>query len=187
MNHIVVARYEADVTWLDKLPDWVPTVIQKQTEELEGDMPNVGREPAAFLYAIMQHYDNIKSNDVWAFVQDNPFDHCPDLLQLIYKPFNDFEWLGGDKLKQSDGDGKQDHPNLPVARLYTKWLGKEWADDKQVSFAPGGQFIVKGSALLQYPPEFYEQLYDDVCEDYQAWVAERLWESIFNEKGVSHG
>lgn len=179
LQKIVVARYKADISWLDKLPGWIPIVIQKQTEELEGDMPNVGREPGAFCQAIMNHYDDIRSTDVWAFVQDNPFDHCLDLELLLSQPCTSFRWLGGKTLKESDGNGGHDHPNLPVAEYYERWTGRKWFEDKRVLFAPGGQFMVTGLELLQHPKAFYWEMRDDVSIEWNAWVAERLWESIF--------
>jgi hypothetical protein len=179
LQRIVVARYKADIGWLSRFPGWTHTVIQKQTEELEGDMPNAGREPAAFLFAIAKYYDTILPDDIWVFVQDHPFDHCPDLEVLVRQSFTEFKWLGGHSLKLSDGEGKQDHPNLPVAEYYEKWTGKPWHEGKEVSFAPGGQFMVTGEVLLQHPREYYVELMDDVTPAYNAWCAERLWESIF--------
>lgn len=186
VRRIVVARYKADITWLDRFPGWVHTVIQKQTEELEGDMPNAGREPASFLFAIAKYYDTIAPDDIWVFVQDHPFDHCPDLEVLVQKPFTDFAWLGGDKLKMSDGEGRQDHPNLPVAEYYEKWTGRPWAEGQQVSFAPGGQFMVKGDAILRRPKGYYIEVMDDVTPAYNAWCAERLWEPIFVTEQSKH-
>ncbi len=178
-KYLVVARYQADITWLDKVEGWTPIVVQKKTDELEGDMPNEGREPAAFLHAILRHYDRIQPTDVWAFVQDNPFDHCRDLLNILNEPVRAFSWLGGDYLKTSDGEGKQDHPELPVAELYSKWINKDWPEGNTVDFAPGGQFKTTGKQLLSWPKEHYQTMYDDVCIDYQAWAAERLWGEIF--------
>lgn len=178
VQRLVVARYKADVNWLDSIQDWQKIVVQKETEDLPGDMPNEGREPAAFLHAIIQNYAAVKRSDIWAFVQDNPFDHCIDFVQLLDKPFNDFAWLGGG-LKHTDGEGREDHPNLPVAKYYKKWTELDWDDSKLVPFAPGGQFKVTGRMILMNPKSFYVKMYADVCIDYNAWVAERLWERVF--------
>jgi hypothetical protein len=180
MKYLVVARYKADITWLDKFSDWVPIVVQKQTEELDGDMPNVGREPAAFCHAIITRYSAIQPTDRWVFVQDHPFDHCLDLEVKLAKNYPYFTWLGGERLKRTDGTGKPDHPDLQIKEYYEKWTGQPWQMQQEATFAPGGQFVVTGEELLSYPKSFYKTLYDDVCINENAWVAERLWGKIFN-------
>lgn len=181
IQRIVVARYKADINWLGKFPAWKPVIIQKQTKTDKGDMPNVGREPGAFCHAIIEYYSKILPTDIWAFVQDSPFEHCLDLELMLSKPTNGFQWLG-DKLKETDGDGRHDHPNLPVAEYYQKWTGKEWKDGMWLKFAPGGQFMITGRQLLAHSRSYYEKLLADVSLDWNAWIAERLWESIFTEE-----
>jgi hypothetical protein len=177
MKRLIVARYKEGLEWLDDVSkEFHITVIQKQTEELEGDMPNAGREPASYFFAIVKFYDTIKPDDVWAFVQGNPHDHCMDVPVIINRPIEGFTWLGN-PWRYSDHDGNPTHPNLPVAEKYEEWLGREFPG--RVDFAPGCQFMVLGSDLLKYPKEWYIRVMDDFTPAYNAWVAERIWSEIF--------
>lgn len=180
-KRIVVARYKEDITWLDRLPaDWIPVVIQKQTEELEGDIPNAGREPASFLFAVARAYDQIKPDDVWAFVQGTPFDHCPnflDKLEVLSRDLKGYERLGGDTPKYCDENGGPDHPNIPLKELYEKWLGRPCP--KLLKFSPGGQFMVRGQDLLRYPREWYVDVMDDVTPAWNCYVFERIWGEVY--------
>lgn len=180
-KRLVVARYKEDVGWLDQLSsDWTPIVIQKKTEELDGDMPNAGREPASFLFAVARAYSQIKANDVWAFVQGRPFDHCPnfmDQLEVLSRNCTGYVALGGHTLKQCDDNGAPDHPNLPLKELYEKWL--ERSCPKLLDFAPGGQFMVRGKDLLRFPLQWYIEVMDDVTPAWNAYVLERIWSEVF--------
>lgn len=183
IKRIVIARYKEDVSWVDRLPaGWIPTVVQKQTEELEGDMPNAGREPSSYFFAIAKHYKDIQPDDLWAFVQGNPFDHCPGFLDKLLREPDGYTPLGGGQFDSpdyhwSDGKGHPTHGNLPVKEKYEEWLNKPFPG--RVEFTPGAQFMVRGRDLLKYPLEWYIKLMDDFTSEYNPYVAERLWAQIY--------
>ncbi len=180
VHRIVIARYKEDTAWVTQLPDhWQPIVVQKTTEDVAGDMTNVGREPASFALAILYNWSKIKPNDIWAFVQGNPFDHAPDLLNQLNQPVDGFHWLG-EINKHTDGQGQPFDCNIPVARLYEQWTDRKWPDNHQVEFAAGGQFVLNGADILKHEENYYLRFMGDVCKDRNAWVAERLWAEIFN-------
>lgn len=175
---LVIARYKEDVGWVDKLSeDWTPMVIQKQTEELKGDVPNAGREPASFLFAVAIYYDQIKPDDVWAFVQGDPFPHVTNFFDKLERPVHGYLPLGGEGLKTCDDNGAPDHPNIPLKELYEKWLNRPCP--KELHFTPGGQFMVRGADLLKYPLEWYVQVMDDVTPGWNCYVMERIWGEIY--------
>jgi len=177
-KRIVIARYKEDITWIDKLPEgWHPIVIQKKTEDLQGDMPNAGREPASFLFAVARHYSQIKPDDIWAFVQGNPFDHGPDFPDILYKEPEGYMPIGGHSLKQCDDNGAPDHPNIPLKELYEKWLKRPCP--KVLHFTPGGQFMVRGRDLLRFPLKWYVGVMDDVTPAWNCYVMERIWGEIY--------
>lgn len=177
MRHLVVARYKEDTAWTDQLTDWRVIIIQKETEELKGDIPNAGREPASFLYAIGRHYDEIKPTDVWAFVQGRPFDHCPNFMDKLDHPVTGYVPLGGDTPKTCDDSGRPDHPNLPVKEKFEAWLGQECP--RTLKFHAGGQFMCTGRELLRYPRDWYVTVMDDTTTAWNAWVWERIWGYAF--------
>ncbi len=84
----VVARYNEDMSWVDKLPGDV--VIYNKGEEFPYeiprlDIPNVGREAETYIRAIIDLYDELKNFDSICFLQGNPFCHCPDLMDILSK------------------------------------------------------------------------------------------------------
>lgn len=172
----VIARYQENVDWAQQLPEpWLPLLIQKGEH-----VPNVGREPHSFLWFILQAYDDIQPEQMFAFVQGNPFDHCPQLLKTLESCSNPpFAFLGKGDVFRSNGDGSPHHPGLPVGELYEKWFHKTFREP--VAFAPGGQFLVSGEAILRRPKAFYQMLFEDVQINQQAWVLERTWQEVFNQ------
>jgi hypothetical protein len=179
-KRLVVARYKEDTNWTKDIPaDWQAIIIQKQTEDLPGDIPNAGREPASFFYAVAINYDDIKPDDLWGFVQGAPFDHCPNFMDKLYQEPDGYTPLGGHSTKTADGTGMPTHPNLPLAEKYQEWLARPFPGS--VEFTPGGQFMVRGRDLLKHPKEWYVKLMDDVTPAYNAYIAERLWAEMFKD------
>jgi hypothetical protein len=147
------------------------------------DIANFGREPSTFIHHIITHYDDLA--DVTAFVQGNPFDHWPTLLENLAAWAKDdydmdcrkFAWLGKTHYT-SMGDGSP-HDNKPVAAVAEN-LGlrvKRWP----ITFGAGGQFAVTKEAIRARPKTFYENamlILKLVPES--PWCFERLWEEIFN-------
>lgn len=183
MSVLVVARHTEDVDWISRLPeDWSAAVVQK-----DRDLPNRGREPASFLWWMFTHYRQISRDRVYGFVQGDPFPHCADLLTILERPVEWFAPLTGDSRYGSDpvlseGDGEPHHRGLPVAACYERWLGVPWPG--QVWFWPGGQFAVRGAAILARPRGFWARLLGDALDDEAGspWVLERLWPVIFGAR-----
>jgi hypothetical protein len=174
---LVVARYEEDRGWYERIPpDWTLLEVQKGRE-----MPNEGREASSYLWAILRLYDRLQDDDLVAFVQGDPFDHCIDidLFLLLGRPIDGFLALGDYNLV-TDGEGRPQHKNeiVPVGQRYVEWLGKPWPGC--LRYAPGAQFVVTGKNLKGYPREFYQRLFDEMPEGWNAWVMERLWPALFD-------
>lgn len=172
MNTIVVGHYREDTAWTADLPPgWRPLVVTKDV-----DVPNEGREPASYLWAIQRLRPRARPADVFAFVQGNPFDHCPDLLAELSAGATGFRWLGPPD-HVSLFDGHPHHGGLPVRAKFEAWTGRDWPG--QVAFAAGGQFIVTGAELRRHPPRFYRDLHAEMLVGEVPWVLERLWAAIF--------
>lgn len=175
---LVVAQYKENVEWTKHpaLDDYVKSIIKKEV-----DIPNIGREPHTFLWQTLRLYRSIRPDDEIAYVQGNPFDHCPDLIERLQTPIQkNYEPLGK-SIFESMGDGSPHHRGLPVKEYYEKHFKKPFPE--KVSFTPGGQFRIKGEALLSRPYSFYEHLFEDCAEYQHPWVLERLWGSIFERRG----
>ncbi len=78
---IVVARYNEDISWVEKnFLDAKVTIYNKGKDDIKVPanfkvvkLPNLGREGNTYLYHIIHNYDNL--SEVVAFFQGNPFDH----------------------------------------------------------------------------------------------------------------
>ena len=174
MKTLVVARFEEDVSWYKRVPpDWKVMEVQKGRE-----IENYGREVSSFLWAILRLYPSLEPTDLVAFVQGDPFDHCPDIdpFLLLDRSTDGFRALG-DYTYVSNGDGFPHHQGIPVAECYEEWLGEEFPGS--IRFAPGGQFVVNGADIKKHKPEFYERLLKEMDDDLKPWCMERIWPALF--------
>ena len=95
--------------------EWTNVVIYNKGTKLENNynheeimLENVGREGHTYYKYICDNYDNL--DDYTIFLQDNPFDHCSDIINLLksiiiyYKDNNNelnlnFNFLGNNLVK----------------------------------------------------------------------------------------
>jgi hypothetical protein len=81
---IVIARYNEDIEWSKKYSSNV--LIINKGERIEGFdnqifYPNVGREGHSYYKYIYDNYDNL--DDYIIFLQGNPLDHSPDIINIL--------------------------------------------------------------------------------------------------------
>jgi len=82
----IVARYNEDISWANKLPGDV--VIYNKGESFPYEMPridvkNKGREAETYVRAIIDFYDQLKSFHTICFLQGDPFAHCSDVMDTL--------------------------------------------------------------------------------------------------------
>lgn len=171
---LIIARYKEDTNWMKQTPDgWKKYVIEKGFH-----MPNYGREPLSYLWWIKHHYDNLP--DTMVFVQGNPFDHVPDLLdKLGVLDIKGFEWLGKDTFV-CDQKGRS-HDSLPMM----PWVWGEVFNcpmPEKFTFKRGCHFAVTKDVIVSRPYWWYEKLYQIIEHDEKsAWVYERIWNHLFEK------
>ena len=190
-NTLVVARYDEDISWIDQVPDdWTVQIVQKQIDGVRGDMPNVGREAASYLWAIQRLYDDLDDADAVAFVQGWPWSHYNQWLTWRAKRDRDpqrpilafmselqmppgFKFFTGIEFCEPDGrpTGRCLHT---LGHYYRKWTGQE--PPPRYLYSPGAQFIITAQKMHSYPIGKYQEIMDDIVEDPGGpWIAERLW------------
>lgn len=86
-NAIVVARYNEDLDWINKLGDF-SIVIYNKGENFPFDfprldVPNIGRESETFVRFIIEFYDQLKNFETVTFLQGNPLEHCDELFNVL--------------------------------------------------------------------------------------------------------
>ncbi len=203
MNVLVVAVFNEDTGWLEKVPQtWDLMVLRKGI-----DLPNEGREAGTFLHAMT--LPEVRAADWVAFVQGEPFEHCPDLIARLAalagrerpatqaadergdvgssptlddrssRPASAFEWLGDPHLSDRMG-GPWDR--LPIAEKHLRWTDRPMGES--VTFAAGGQFVVAGAAIRRLPVSRLDWLRQEAALERNAWSFERLWGAILNQEGT---
>lgn len=182
---IIIARFNEDITWAENLAKDNPQMdflITNKGEYLpdikwcfQTLAPNIGREGETFLRYIIEEYYQIE--DFTIFLQGNPFDHDPLILDFFKKPFpNEIVLLG--EMFTSDKDGAPHHPGLKVSETFTKIFGYE---KHFFPFCPGAQYCIPKEFILNKSFQWWKDLYNIYMETPDApWVFERLWLQIFN-------
>lgn len=166
MNHLIVARYNEDVGWLDTIEGWETHVIEK-----DRDLPNEGRECSSFHFGIARLYPRLHPGDRVACVQGDPFHHCPDLHVGLEQP-GPYVPLGNWHTT-CYLNGEPHHPGLPIAEYWADWIGTP--PPERVSFTAGGQFLVDAEVLMARPVKDYQLMVGEMSRPLAPWVMERLW------------
>jgi hypothetical protein len=191
---IVVARYNENMEWTKQLPN--VRIYNKGKPLLEHDeplvitLPNVGREGHTYYTYLVENYDNLP--DYTIFLQGNPFDHSPHILENIYTYLVrmqhsnnnlDFAFLSKN-IWECSLQGCQFHPNLPLMNVYEHLFDTTQPDTFRFRFGEGAQFLVSKRAILQRPKAFYSKIVEMLDNDInpiEGFVMERFHGLVFCE------
>lgn len=171
---LVVARHREDVGWIRQVSKrWHVSLVVKGV-----DLPNEGREVASFLWAMERFYED----DGWiAFVQADPFDHCPELVKILNTRTlpPKFAWIGDQPVESDEQGGPWHAFPIPVKEWYEDLVGS-W--EGNVTFAAGGMFALPAQTIRdRFRRHELAALRERVCGDPDGpWVMERLWGAIFS-------
>jgi hypothetical protein len=183
---IVVARYNENIEWTKQFTN---VIIYNKGEKLEDEfyqvfLNNVGREGHTYYKYICDNYNNLK--DYTIFLQGNPFDHSPNIIDEINKYINnedlniDFEFLS-EKIVKCKLSGCGYHQNLPLTDTYEKIFDKK-REDMIFNFGIGAQFIVSKKTILKKPITFYYKIVEILQNEInpiEGFVIERFHKLIF--------
>lgn len=93
---VVVARYKENLDWVE---DIGCSVVIYNKDEIEFEkypnykVDNIGRESDTFVRSIIDHYHLLNQFDTITFLQGNPFDHCPNLVEKINEHVHSYNIL----------------------------------------------------------------------------------------------
>jgi hypothetical protein len=177
---IVIAKYKESIDWSKNLNK--PYIIFNKNPDdnhlFENNLPNMGRETDTFFNYIIGNYESLP--DYVCFLQGDPFDHCPNALDLI----NNFSF---------------NVPVLPLGSVYFRDGGDldstlKWAEFCKIEvksspkFISGMQCVVSKDLIKKRSKDSYENLHKNVCKElnvsaYTGYLFEYLWPTIlgFNE------
>ncbi len=104
-TEIVIARYNENLDWLDKIPkDIKITIYNKGINDINRpfiQLPNIGRESHTYLYHIINNYDNLAEQTI--FCQGDSIFHSPGFIDLLFnkdkfqpvQPLSSYYWPDG--------------------------------------------------------------------------------------------
>jgi hypothetical protein len=210
-KEIVISVFEKNIDWIEKLNEEVKVTIYRK-----GDYPkskfneikiesNVGRDVHAFFYHIVENYE--KLSDITFFVQDFPFDHWGNVIDVIndlnnlstcslnfdgYYGFHNNQFGSAWALKHSNqfgggfilsctstGSPQHIHENLNLNHFWYKFFSSP--SPSEYEFMPGGHFAITKEQIRTRPKNFYQKIITFLeTENIAPWVIERFECYIFN-------
>lgn len=176
---VVIARYNEDLSWISKIK-YETIVFNKNENEkhlFENNLPNVGREGHTFFNFIVNNYKNLP--DFIAFLQGNPYDHCPNFIEII----NNFDFK------------KDFTPIGPLFEETTKYesINKEVTSfSKKIGFdlkfplfcVRGAQYIISKNLIQKKPIEYYKKILDTVSHEIYPQAGLDIEKTLFQIYGI---
>ena len=185
-RHLVVARFNEDIKWLNGITSVDKIFLYNKGEKTDFEsveLPNINREAHTYIYHIVNNYEDLA--DLTFFCQGNPFDHMPDSIT----PVNISE-----KIYEFDVTSAGKVP------FYTK--GMSGCDDgvttalyrelfegsvSSTAFSPGAQWVVSRDNIKSKTLDFYTKIWENLQIDrrswndtlYNGWSFESMWCYIF--------
>lgn len=183
---IVVARYNENLDWLNKLN--YPNIIYNKNKQdnllFEHNLINIGKDAHTYLTYILNNYYNLPEYVV--FLQGHPFDHhCNNLIEWLndYKFDTQFYPIGATYVRDIDS-------LVEAAVKYAKEYNIAY--ELPLKFIAGMQCVVAKELIQRNPKEMYLALLESILTDkestgpgqsdnnsYNIWNLEYLWPTIF--------
>jgi hypothetical protein len=212
MKEIVVAAYDRDLGWLKTINSDVKQTIYRKGVKTDNPNeifiePNLGRCVHSFFNHIYINYDNLA--DYTFFVQDYPFDHWGNLIEIInddldllsqkasltiggYYGFHNntlgTAWIMSKSKQfnngfvlscQSDGKPQDNNSKIDVDKYWNILFDEPKPNEYE--FMPGGHFAITKTQIHLRSKELYKKIIDLLIEDVTSpWMIERLECYIFN-------
>jgi hypothetical protein len=175
---VVVNHYQYDTSWVSRLNH--PAVIYNknpnETHLFDLNLPNLGFDTIVYLRYIIDNYDNLP--DYMCFLQDDPFFHCMDVIQIVnnfkfdkdFVPMSTSYYLGQHDWKMTED--------------YAERIGL--AFERPLKMITSCQCIVSKERVLKREKAFYELLVSTIDQHVKSsenYAIENLWPTIlsFNE------
>jgi len=212
-KEIVIAAYDRNLAWTNELNE---SIIQTRyrkgdirSDENEIILENKGGCVHTFFNHLYTKYYTL--SDYTFFVQDYPFDHWGNLIEVINKDMNKLDdyvtlkiggyygfhnntlgtaWYmppthqfdaGRALVCQSNGAPQDNNPNIDVNRVWDILFDE--VKPPVYEFIPGGHFAITKEHVQLRTRYFYKQVVDLLEHDVNMpWMIERLECYIFNPK-----
>lgn len=198
----LISRYNENPSWIKKYTNNY-IIYNKGKDNLQNfktkRMPNIGGNQYDIFHFIHENYGNLP--DLMAFMQAEPFDHCPKKVfnRLIQRErFTSLEYYGptpANKYEKRDFDGgfmeinnswyieahnKSQRKKCRYSSLdeFMQKYFKNYQHVDWIRFAPGSQYIIEKKQARYYPKKFWKKMMDEISKfnTTEAHIIERsLW------------
>jgi hypothetical protein len=206
-KNLIVARYNEDISWVANFASMFNKIIifNKGDDDLSinGEnivverLPNVGREAHSYLTFLTDFYDTVQPDELYAFVQANPFDHDPNVLAHIDKLNENSQYpfqlsVGAINTEPSSHRSFYNghHPlfdTFPKGIPMRKYIDHlffvyNFPDDVHLVHFHA-LWATRGKDILHRNKEFYQRCLSLIKQNdnpFEGHVFERMWAYIFN-------
>jgi hypothetical protein len=191
-KEIVIAAYDKSLNWVDDINTEIKKTIYRKGDILplkDNEIkitPNKGRCVHTFFNHIYLNYENL--SDYTFFVQDYPFDHWGNLIDVVNSDVNKIETLSSLKIDgyfgfhnntlgtswkmyesqqfgngliiscQSNGHPQDLNPNINLDKYWKILFSDEHTPPHNYEFIPGGHFVITKEQIKIRSKEFYKQV-----------------------------
>lgn len=193
---LVIARYNEDVVWIDKINKIDKNniyIYNKNDDKYEENiyknimLPNIGRESHTYLTHIINNYNCL--TDYVIFCQGKFDDHIGDNFDVLFDRINIFDIKPYNKdfriYAYRSGSLVLNKDDFTFGQWMEKYIEKdinEIVSKKGFFCNYGAIFCIKKENILSRPIEFYKQLLQQQKENNTevGHFFERAWFYIFN-------
>jgi hypothetical protein len=191
-KEIVIAAYDKSLDWVDNINPEIKKTIYRKGDFLplkDNEIkitPNKGRCVHTFFNHIYLNYENL--SDYTFFVQDYPFDHWGNLIDVINSDVSKIETLSSLKIEgyfgfhnntlgtswqmyesqqvgnglilscQSNGQPQDLNSNINLEEYWKILFLDEHNPPHNYEFIPGGHFVITKEQIKIRSKEFYKQV-----------------------------
>lgn len=193
--HIVVARYNESLEWLDELSQGTTYTIYNKGEDdlsqLNIKVPNAGRESETYLRYILEHYNELP--ETICFCQGKPHPHHVNFMHVLstYSKKLQPKWrkeifpLGLPIISQLEMPDKTLH-GMPIGSFINESM-PGYENVESIEWVYGAQYIVDRGCITNKSYKWWEKMYT-LHEKYGSeiplvgspWLFERVWLLIWN-------
>lgn len=201
-RELVIAAYDKPLDWVSQVNKDVKITVYRKGEVMplgENEIklePNVGRCVHSFFTHMYNNYDNLA--DYTFFVQDFPFDHWGNLIEIINGSDEDisnkatlkfdgyygyhnntmgtawslpisYQFGNGNALQCfSDGFPQDRNPNINVNKYWDLLIAYPVAPPAVYEFMPGGHFVITREQIHKNTKEQYKKILELLENDVTA-------------------
>jgi len=186
MNAVLIAHYNEDLTWTNNITVDEKIIYSKTNSDYTYVPHNKGQEAAHYLQFINDRYNSLPDNILFLHGHDNSNHQQYSSEEIV----NKLNWGVADYFSVNRRDWYQEE----LAPEYYEWVKSNWDVfslyielPAKLGFYSSAQFKVSKNLILQYPKQFYPDLYEwlintPLINHVSGRIFEYTWNYIFTKQ-----